>query len=196
MLVEMPPAPIPAEIQWAIDQPSQSNRSEITGRRRVTLLGAAPRWKAKVQMPTIVGERNIEAWRAFAVDLDGVANSFRLLAAKGDQILGVAPKVVGGGQAGFALQTTGWGDAGTKLRRGQFVTINDQLLMLMKPVIADDAGAALIEFKPYIRFAPLDQAKIEARRPYALMSSTSTENGWIDKLCDTHGFSIDCEESF
>lgn len=196
MLVAFPTSPVPAKVDWSIEQPSQSNRSEITSRRRSAILGAAPRWSAKVQMPEIRSEPNAYAWRAFAVELNGVVNSFRLVACERDQITGIAPRVKGAGQQGFSLLTDGWGSDGVKLRRGQFVTINDQLLMLMQDVVADAAGNALITFQPYIRVAPVDLAAIEVRRPYALMSSTDPKNGWSVGIGQEYGFSFDCEESF
>ena len=40
MLVELPHFPrAPAEVQWKLRQPSQANRSEFTGARRVTITG-------------------------------------------------------------------------------------------------------------------------------------------------------------
>jgi len=42
MLIPMPAAPIAANIEWTLDQPGQVNRSEFTGRRKVTILAAAP----------------------------------------------------------------------------------------------------------------------------------------------------------
>jgi len=194
MLITMPSKPVAADIDWTIEQPAQVNRSEVTSKRRVVLLGQAPRWSAKVSLPPIIGERNVEAWRAFVVDLDGVANTFKLIACENDQITGVAPLVKGGGQAGFSLQTDGWGAAGQKLRRGQFITINDQLLMLMAPVVADATGNALIRFKPYIRTVPADNAAMEVKRPYSLMSMTDPKNGWQVGIGQKYGVQFECEE--
>jgi len=196
MLIPMPAAPIAANIEWTLDQPGQVNRSEFTGRRKVTILAAAPRWSAKVTMPPILGEAAALTWRAFAVDLDGVANSFRLVIVEGPQLPGITPHVVGGGQFGHSLATGGWGAAGPKLKRGQFVTINDQPLMLTADIIADGAGNATISFKAYIRVSPVDGLQIEANEPYALVSMTDSKAGWTVGIGQKYAFTFDVEESF
>lgn len=196
MLITMPASPVAASIDWDIDQPGQANRAEFTGKRRVTLLTAAPRWYAKVTLPPILGEARVLDWRAFVVDCDGIANSFRVVACERAQITGVAVSVKGAGQSGKSLVTKGWGAAGQKLRRGQMVTINDQLLMLQAPVVADANGEAVLTFKPYIRFIPADGAAVEVARPYAVMSMSDPKNGWKVGIGQNYAVSFDCEEAF
>jgi hypothetical protein len=197
MLINIPAEPVASDIEWTIDQPGQVNRGEWTGRRRVTLLPAAPRWFAKVTLPPITGESRVLDWRAFVVDCDGVANSFRVIACEGDQISGsLDVRVKGGGQGGHALATSGWGSAGLKVRRGQFVTLGDQLLMLNADVIADDSGNATLSVKPYIRIVPADKAPIEVKRPYAVMAMSDPKNGWKVGIGKKYAVSFDCEEAF
>lgn len=195
MLITMPPAPVAASIDWSIDVPAQVNRSEFTGDRKIALLPQKPRWRARVTLPAIVGEPNVLAWRAFVVDLDGVANKFRLIACERPQITGVTVTVKGGGQRGYSVVTKGWGAPGIKLLRGQFVTIGDQLLMLMAPVIADANGEALLKVKAYLRVSPANDAPIEVTRPYAVVSSTDQENGWGVGIGQNYAISFDCEEA-
>ncbi|WP_242149626.1 hypothetical protein [Sphingomonas sp. BAUL-RG-20F-R05-02] len=197
MLITMPAAPVPAKVEWSFDQPVQVNRSEFTGKRRATILSAAPRWYAAVTLPAIIGEDGVLDWRAFVVDCDGVANSFRVIACERDQ-MGGNPNVVvsGANQGGHALATAGWGDPGPKLKRGQFVTIGDQLVMLMAPVIADANGRATLNFKAYLRLSPADGAQIEVRRPYAVMSMSDPKNGWIVDVGQNYAVTFPCEESF
>lgn len=197
MLVPMPARPVPAEVEWDIDQPAQVNRSEFTGRRRVAILAAAPRFYARVTLPPILGEANAFAWRAFVVDLDGVANSFRLVACERDQVAGVpVVQVDGAGQGGRELATKGWGSAGLKLRRGQFVTVGEQLLMLTADVVAEATGLAAVRFKPHLRLSPADGAPIEVKRPYAVMSMSDPRNGWKAGIGQNYAVAFDCEESF
>lgn len=197
MLIAMPVSPAPRKIEWSFDQPAQVNRGEFTGRRRVTLLAAAPRLFASVTMPPIVGEDRVLDWRAFVIDCDGVANRFKVIACEREQIAGVqAVQVDGGGQGGHTLRTKGWTGAGRKLRRGQFVTIGEQLLTLMADVVADAAGKALIEFKPYIRVTPADAASIEVKRPYAMMSMSDPKNGWAVDVGQQYDVKFACEEAF
>jgi hypothetical protein len=196
MLIAMPASPVAADIDWSIDQPAQANRGEFTGKRRVTILTAAPRWYATVTLPPIIGEARVLDWRAFVVDCDGIANSFRLIACERDQITGVDVRVVGAGQGGHQLVTNGWGAAGQKLRRGQFVTSGDQLLMLTAPVVADVNGRAVLQVKPYIRFSPANGAQLEVRRPYAVMSMSDPKIGWKVGIGQNYAITFNCEESF
>lgn len=197
MLIAMPAAPIAANVDWTINQPGQANRGEWTGKRRVTLLSAAPRWFAKVTLPPILGEAAVLDWRAFVVDCDGIANSFRVIACEREQIAGpIDVRVLGAGQGGHALTTSGWGAAGPKLKRGQFITLNDQLLMLNAPIVADANGRATLSVKPYIRLVPADNAPIEVKRPYAVMAMSDPRNGWKVGIGQNYAIAFDCEEAF
>ncbi|BBC72924.1 conserved hypothetical protein [Altererythrobacter sp. B11] len=195
-LITMPAKPVPARIEWTINQPTQVNRSEFTSRRRVTILPFAPRIRAKVTLPTILGEEGVFAWRAFAADVEGQANKFRVIACERDQITGIAPVINGAGQGGRSLQTAGWGAAGLKLKRGQFVTIGDQLLILMQDVVSAGDGTAEIQFKPHIRVVPPNGAVLAVTRPYAVMSMTSDDTGWVADVGQEYAVSFECEESF
>lgn len=197
MLIPFPAAPVPAQIDWQIEQPGQVNRGEFTGRRRVTILTTAPRWFATVTLPPILGEDRVLDWRAFVVDLDGVANRFRLVAVERDQLpASVVVSVDGSGQGGLQLATKGWGAPGLKLKRGQFVTVGEQLLMLRAPVVADAAGKAVLSIKPYLRLSPADGMPLEVRRPYAVMAMSEPRNGWSVGIGQNYAITFQCEEAF
>ena len=196
-LIAMPTAPIPSAIDWQIEQPAQANRGEFTGKRRVTLLTAAPRWFANVTLPPILGEAAVLAWRAFVVDCDGIANRFRVVACESDQVPDNPPIAVdGAGQGGLVLRTRGWASAGTKLKRGQFITVGEQLLMVQADVVAAADGKATIAVKPYLRFVPADGAAVEVKRPFAVMSMADPKNGWKVGLGQNYAVSFACEEAF
>lgn len=195
-LIAFPASPVPARVEWTLRQPTQVNRSEFTARRRVTILSAAPRLSARVTLPAILGEDRVFAWRAFAADCEGRANKFRLIACERDQINLSSVVIAGAGQGGRTLQTAGWGAAGLKLRRGQFVTVGEQLLILMADVVATVSGTAQLSFKPHLRVVPADGASIEVRRPYAIMSMASDDTGWTADVGQEYAVSFECEESF
>lgn len=195
-LIAFPAAPVPARIEWTLRQPTQVNRSEFTSRRRVTILSAAPRLSAKVTLPRIIGEDRVLDWRAFAADCEGRANKFQLIACERDQINLSSVVIAGADQGGRRLQTAGWGAPGLKLRRGQFVTVDEQLLILMVDVIASADGTAQLSFKPHVRLVPANGAPIEVRRPYAIMSMASDDTGWTADVGQEYAVSFECEESF
>ncbi|MBB4611602.1 hypothetical protein [Sphingomonas yabuuchiae] len=196
-LIVMPGQPVASNIDWTIDQPAQVNRGEFTGKRRVTLLTAAPRWYATVSLPPILGEDAALAWRAFVVDCDGIANRFKVIACERDQVADNPVVVVdGSGQGGRMLRVRGWGSAGTKLRRGHFVTVNEQLLSVQADVVVGADGRASIAVKPYIRIATTDGAPVEVKRPYAVMAMSDPKNGWKVGIGQNYGVSFNCEEAF
>lgn len=197
MMIPIPTWPAPRKIEWSFDQPAQANRGEFTGKRRVTLLSAAPRLYASVTLPPIVGEGRVLDWRAFVVDCDGIANKFPLVACENPQLAG-DPKILvdGAGQKGHELRTKGWGSAGLKLRRGQFATVGEQLLVLMADVVADAAGKAVLRFKPYLRVIPADGEPVAVRRPYAVVSMSDPKNGWSVDIGQQYDITFPCEEAF
>ncbi|AJP72925.1 hypothetical protein [Sphingomonas hengshuiensis] len=195
-MITMPAAPIPAKVEWNLPQPTQVNRSEITSRRRVTILSKAPRWTASVELPEIRGEANVRPWRAFFGKLNGRANSFRLIAVENDQHA-IAQSVVvdGSGQQGFSLATRGWYPR-LRLGEGCLVTVADQLLELTEPAIADATGRAVLNFVAYLRVPSIDGAAIETRRPFGVMSLATDDGKWIAGKNQRYSISFACEESF
>ncbi|MBM6576340.1 hypothetical protein KCP91_08140 [Microvirga sp. SRT01] len=196
MLITMPASPVAANIDWDIEQPGQANRSEFTGRRRVTQFAQAPRWYASVTLPPIIGEARVLDWRAFVVDCDGVANSFRLIASERNQCFDDGVTVKGGGHTGFVVPTQGWSSRGIVLRRGQMVTINDQLLMLTAPVVVGNDGEAYLYVKPYLRFPTVNGMQVHVRRPFAVMAMSDPRNGWKVGIGQNYAVTFKCEEAF
>jgi hypothetical protein len=195
-LITFPATPTPAEIAWSLRQPTQVNRSEWTGRRKATILAGAARWMAQVTLPPLLGEKAVMQWRAFLAQCQGQAHWFRLVAVENIQISGVTVLVNGAGQAGYSVATDGWGAAGTKMKAGQFATINDQLLQLAADVVANGSGQATLSFCSFLRIPTTDNAAIEVGKPYALMSMTEDTNGWTVGRGQQYAISFGCEEAF
>ncbi|WP_242148929.1 hypothetical protein [Sphingomonas sp. BAUL-RG-20F-R05-02] len=196
MLIAFPASPVPQKIKWDIEQPGQANRGEFTGKRRMTLLAAAARMHATVTMPPILGEDRALDWRAFIFDCDGIANRFPLIACERDQCGETGVVVDGAAQFGHSIATRGWSSPGLKLRRGNFITIGEQLLSVQAAVVADANGKATISIKPYIRVQPNDGDPIEVRRPYAVMVMTDPKAGWEAGIGQNYAISFECEEAF
>lgn len=181
--------------QWAIDEPAQVNRSEFTGRRQVVFLSGAPRWRVSVEFAPLIGQSAILALRAFLLDLNGQANTFKLVAVEAAQISPVFPLVNGAGQTGYALITDGWGSDGLKLLRGQFVTVNDQLLMLSADVTSS-GGAATLSFSTALRVSPADNAVLTVDLPYALLALSAPSVGWTVDPGQIYGVTLAAEEAY
>lgn len=168
-IITLPSCPPLNGVNWRYNQPTQVNRSEWTNKRKVSVLPAAPMWMADVQDIVITEEWQYWEFNAFFGLLQGRANSFRLPAVRKAQISGVTPLVNGGGQTGYSIITDGWGASGTKLKRGQFITISDQLMRLTADVVSA-SGAATLTFDRWLRASPADNAALVVDIPTALVS--------------------------
>lgn len=192
-IITFPSSPGIASIEWTAPASAQVNRSMWTGRRRVTKLPDAGYWKARVSFVAAVSEADFLGLRAFLAAIEGPANSFRLVAVEGAQNSQTAVKVNGGSQTGLSLGTDGWIGSGTALKKGQLITVGDQLI----PVAADctiSAGAATISLGRRLRASPADNADVEVRLPWALMALAGDDAGWSVSPGQVYGVAIDCVE--
>lgn len=196
IIVDLPQYPVAAKIKWSLKQPTQVNRGEFTGTRRVTILTQAPRWSAEVEYPPILGEAAARPWRAALARLQGQANAFKLVACENPQQWGYgAPKVDGANQMGNLIKTRGWIPNGAFLI-GNFVTIGGRLHQVLAQTLMDSSGKAEIEIMPHIADGLADGTPIEGYRPYALMSLTDDVAGWTVGPGQRYDISFSCEEAF
>jgi hypothetical protein len=202
-VIAMPTCPPLAGINWRYQQPTEVNRSEWTNKRKVAILPAAAMWTADVPDIEILDEESFWAWNAFFADLQGRANTFRLPVVRRPQIVGVTPTVNGAAQIGYNLVTAGWGTSGVKLRRGQFVTVNDQLMRLTADVVSA-SGAATLHFERWLRSSPANGSALVVDIPTAIMALADDNTSFSDNTISWDEFRIDtdiktgftCEEAF
>lgn len=196
MLVELPRYPrAPAEVVWKLRQPSQANRSEFTGARRVTILAESPRWTAQVKYPPIIGDRQMRPWRAALAMMQGRAGTFRLPAFEEVQrsAYSAGVEIDGDGQIGSVVATRGW-VPGVAALIGWFVEIGDGLHQVVKQSIANADGKMLLTVIPYVAGRP-DGTKIEAAVPCGLMSLSDDEAGWTVGPGQKYDIAFNCEEA-
>jgi hypothetical protein len=194
MLVELPRFPAaPAEVTWKLRQPSQANRSEFTGARRVTILAEAPRWTAQVKYPPIIGREAFRPWRAALAMMQGRAGTFRLGAGEGAQQFSGSPVVDGIGQIGTTLRLRGCGP-GSSAKQGWSLTVDDRLHEIVGAGIAGADGKLTVSVIPYVAGLP-DGAVVELVRPYGLMSLSDDEAGWTVGAGQKYDIAFNCEEA-
>jgi hypothetical protein len=195
MLVELPHWPTaPAEVTWKLRQPSQANRSEFTGARRVTILAEAPRYTAQVKYPPIIGREAFRPWRVALAMMQGRANTFRLGAGEGAQRGVGQPVVDGAGQIGTVLHLRGCYPR-AYARAGWSLTVDNRLHEIVTAGFADGDGKLTISVIPYVAGIP-DGAKVEMVRPYGLMSLSDDEVGWTVGPGQKYDVAFNCEEAF
>lgn len=185
--ITAPTLPI-RQITWVLSRPAQINVSQWTGRRSVVANPWHGKWRASVQLRPIVGEANIAAIRGFLAECMGPINTFRLYATEGDQNQNDAVTVSSTAAAGVtSISVTG---TDTPMTKGQFVTVNGQLLQLT----ANQAGAVLA-FQPQLRAQAAAGTAVVTRRPYALVHLASQDSGWSVEAGQVYSVSFDVEEA-
>lgn len=184
-VIAMPTSANLVSFSILLDQRQQVNRSEWTGKRKVTGLPGAQKWTAKFN-PHEIHEKSIKKeWRAFIIALRGQANIFNLVVAK-VQHGGSNPVVGAGANAGATLPLTGLPVSATLLEAGDFMTVplpsgHNRLVMLTADLTANGAGEATAQFWPYLNEVPTLAASVETINPYCPMALTSGEQGWSDE---------------
>lgn len=122
----------------------------------------------EIQVQTEAEDR---AWRVFWAKLRGASNNFRLPATQCRQtvITGTGIQVAAAADAGgTSLSTKNWANASTLLKAGQWIEINDQLVMLTADVPTTGASRT-ITFDPPLRAAASVNDSIEVERPAGLV---------------------------
>lgn len=217
--ITLPSTPKPRGTEWRLEMPAQVNVSQWTGARQALSSGRGW-WECTFSLPTIGGAANASPWRSFMAQMRGGANdcqvpvdgvSQRPFPSSGTATLWLdfaetdyysdggtdyQPLVNGASQTGRTLITDGWNENATTLVEGQFITINNQLLILTADVTADNTGAATISFEPPLRASPADNAAIEFREPYALMYLTEPKQGYNYDTGVFYSFSFEFREAF
>ena len=173
------------KIDWSLDRPAQINVSGYTGKRTVVANPWHGKWRARIDMAPIVGEANILAWRAFFGQLRGEINTFRLPAAEAAQNgnSGVTASATAAGAQSMTIS-----GAATAIKAGQFVTVNDQLLL-----VTSVAGSVL-SFEPALRVAVASGGAVETANPTCLVSLVGSRAGWSVDVGQSYSMSFDVEE--
>ncbi len=185
-------------VEWTPpDPPSQSNRSEWTGKEQIAILPTAGRWAAKVQIEPKMSEDEALDLQAFRVELKGRVNSFRMPAKLAPQFGTTVPlQVNGGGQTGYSLAVKN-GGAGTVIKRGHLLTVSDQLLMNMVTVTLNGSGQGTLTLSNPLRVSPANSAAIEIANPTCLVKLANPGTAWTGSYPDLVDFAqFDVEETF
>jgi hypothetical protein len=148
-------------------------RSRYTGKRQTLVLPYAL-WVFEGKLVPVEGTDAAD-WRGFLVDLDGQANTFRLpvpgTVGPSSGYSGPEATVDGAGQSGRTINLTGITPNAVYLRRGDYITINDELKVVQANVSANALGKATVDFKPRLRKSPPNGSVTKTRNPTVLVSA-------------------------
>lgn len=154
--------------------------------------GAA--WFAQLSLPPML-RADAEEWNAFLLKLNGRYGYFLM----GDPDAGTprgtnsgTPVVAGGSQTGNNLNTDGWGNNETVLRRGDyFQTASNTLHKLTDDATSNGSGEATLVFEPPIYSAPSDNSGLTTTNARGLFRLASNDVSWSVNSLHVYGISFD-----
>ncbi len=170
MPIEMPQRPGIVTSRFGLETNTQSFTSPFTKAvQSVSLAGA--RWVSTFSLPAMKRDRAAE-WKSFFDRLEGAANPFYgfdpdNIVPRG-QALG-NPLVKGGSQTGSTLDIDGCTPNTVFLRVGDYFEVNGEYKRVTTDAIVDGSGEVTLQFKPALRYSPLNNAVITVDRPKCVM---------------------------
>lgn len=197
------PTALFSKVELTLQRAGQVFRSRVTGKRQ-SLVWPYALWVAECTFVSydMFKKTDVLALRAFLVDLEGQANVFRLPIVGAEMpstnYAGAEGIVSGANQIGKVLNTSGWANSSAIAKRGDWISVNDELKMLMQDATSSATGTVTLTFKPALRKAPPNGAAIKVRNITALVSAAKDDiASWSLEYPLTHNFKpLTCIEAF
>lgn len=191
---EWPSEIIPASMSWNIVANNFAFTSPFTNSQQIAGHPGGY-WECSIDLP-LLDQQQARLMSSFIHSLHGMMGTFRLYPWNRRPAPAAGNGVVDlGGQSGGQLVSRGWSANATVLRRGDYITVSDQLLEVLQDVASNDLGQAIIPVAPWLRVPPANGAAINYRSPYAVMRLT--EDGAESSYQGIIGSaSLSCREAF
>ncbi|QCJ70441.1 hypothetical protein [Providencia heimbachae] len=176
MVLAWPENIAPSTMNWLLVSNSQTFTSVFTGSVQ-TVRFPGSRWRCVLTFNNLAENisRELEVLMA---QLDGESGRVKIsnwirsgLSGKG------APVVSMANQTGSVLQTKGWLANSIVLRKGDYITVSNELKMVTNNIISDKEGNAQIPISPTLRNSPSINEKIETIKPYGIFKLTTNDQG-------------------
>ncbi|MCD2526851.1 hypothetical protein LPL65_02255 [Providencia huaxiensis] len=176
MVLTWPENVAPSTMSWQLFSNSQTFTSVFTGSEQ-TVRFPGSHWRCALTFNNLTENisRELEVLMA---QLDGESGRVKIsnwirpgLLNKGEPTVSVA------NQTGAILQTKGWLANSIVLRKGDYITVSNELKMITDNVISDKSGGAVVPISPILRRSPAVNEKIETVRPYGIFKLTSNDQG-------------------
>lgn len=121
-------------------------------------------------------------WQSFIVEMRGQVGTTQVpipgYTGPSTGYAGSAGLVNGASQTGTDLITDGWSLSTSLFNKGDYITVNDELKMIMAAISSDGGGNATLAIEPALRFSPANNDPLEISVPYAVMRFPNDEMGW------------------
>lgn len=194
MPIEWPAGLKPKEMTWGRVFNSRAFTSPFTQSQQVVTHPGAF-WKCTLSFRAMYEDEE-RIFSTFLGELQGMAGTFYLYPwRRARAVEAGAARVDGSGLASGSLRTRGWNISQQVLTRGDYITVNDQLLEVLHDVYSNGEGRATIRVSPWLRRGPSDGDVIEYLNPYAVMRLTSDDEERTVKPLVAGG-SIEAREAF
>lgn len=176
MILEWPDAVVPTSMSWQLISNSKTFTSVFTGSSQ-TVRFPGSRWRCVLTFNNLTEELSREL-EVLLASLDGESGRVKIsnwvrqgLKGKGLPLVGLA------NQTGRSLQTKGWLANSIVIRKGDYLTVSNELKMVTENVVSDKDGNALIPISPMLRLSPALNDKIETVEPFGIFKLTSNDQG-------------------
>ncbi|HGJ5878607.1 hypothetical protein QE197_02445 [Arsenophonus nasoniae] len=175
-VMEWPENIIPSTMNWQLVSNSKTFTSTFTGSVQ-TVRFPGSRWRCSLTFNNLTEDKSREL-EALAAELDGESGRIKIynwirkgLTGRREPVVSVA------NQTGRILQTKDWLPSSIVMRKGDYLTVNNELKMVTNNVTSDVKGNAAIPISPMLRYAPKINDKIETRSPFGIFKLTTNDQG-------------------
>ncbi|PAV01448.1 hypothetical protein CBG25_16650 [Arsenophonus sp. ENCA] len=175
-IIEWPENIVPSAMNWQLVSNSKTFTSTFTGSVQ-TVRFPGSRWRCSLTFNNLTENKSREL-EALTAELDGESGRIKIynwirkgLTERGKPVVSVA------NQTGRILQTKDWKVSSVVMRKGDYLTVNNELKMVTNNVTSDAKGNAAIPISPMLRYAPKINDNIETDSPFGIFKFTSNDQG-------------------
>lgn len=193
--IDWPSGILPSTLDWKLKSNSGTFTSPWTNQTQsVRYPGSA--WTCKMTLADLDDYESREL-EVLLVSLDGYSGRVKLTDwGRAPAVVLGSPVVSGAGQTGRVLRTSGWNPSVTVLKKGDYITVNDELKLILADAVSDSTGFANLQIGPQLRNIPSNASAIEVARPYGIFRLSETENGASRKPGFANDFDLQFVEAF
>lgn len=175
-VMEWPENIVPSTMNWQLISNSKTFTSTFTGSVQ-TVRFPGSRWRCSLTFNHLT-ETHSRELEALTAELDGESGRIKIynwirkgLTGRGEPVVSVA------NQTGRILQTKGWKVSLIVMRKGDYLTVNNELKMVTDNVTSDVNGNAAIPISPMLRYTPKINDNIETNSPFGIFKLTTNDQG-------------------
>lgn len=159
---------------------SREYKSPYTGVRQAVALPGR-HWVIELELRDLL-DSEARTLEVLTDDLNGQVETIKIMdhARLGEPAKGT-PQVAASGESGRSLRTKGWQPSTVVLKKGDLITVNDELKRLREDVTSSASGLATLTFNPPLRKPPALNAPIITHNPY-MVANLSTKSAQFKRV--------------